>query len=83
MEHWGKKQCKIPYRCFPATIVGPKSKKAGLKIYVILVVRAGLIYLLFSVLIPLQFILGHLISTRLDLFGGLSIAAWQDHTALL
>lgn len=83
MEHLGKKEWKISYRFFPATIVGPKSEKAGLRIYFILVGRAGLIYSLFSVLIPLQFILGHLISTRLDLFRVLSVATWWDHTALL
>lgn len=49
--------------------------EAGLRIYLIFVARAGLICSLFSVLIPLRFILGHLISTRLDLFTTLSIVA--------
>lgn len=35
IEHLRKKEQKIPYRCFLATIVGPKSKKAGLRIYLI------------------------------------------------
>lgn len=39
MEHLGKKGMKNSSRCFPATIVGSKSKKAGLRIYLILVVR--------------------------------------------
>lgn len=42
--------------------------KLGLRIYFVLVARTGFICSLFSVLIPLPFILGHFILTRLDLF---------------